>query len=642
MKREKFNHHLFFLCMLVLFLLFLSSHSIFAESDLNLKWEYSAENEISALEIADLDNDNSSEIIFVSGEKLYILDKEGKLKNNFTIKPENPKGKVYSLAIGELNNETNETASKEIVLGLSWIETIPVNRSYFNVTPQGIIEKKEEILYAKTINQGEIQIFSSNGKIIKSTKTEEWVKAISVADLNFDGSNEIITSGGGSNIFYYEEIYYGPEYVVGNETSTTTTFQESLTDNETTEGASKEFYEEQFFKSAIRIFDKNLTLISKKIYDSEVFSSSAISNLYNDLDLEILAISSYHGTSGTAVYPSGKLYCLTNNLTPLWEYSSSGDIRYLWVGDLQKDNIDEIIIGIIYSGFNSIEGITRDNKKFLGFRVPLGETIKEISVGDLDKNSENEIIIATDKNLYVFNLQGKEKFKNSILGIRLLAVGDLDVNNRREDIVFSIKNKVYAYSFSEKFLKKQEADSLYEKAEFFSVTNFSLSKEYAVKAIEIYKEINDSVGMKKSESLLLELNKKIYESKKFLADSLYVKSISFLAHEDYSKAKEYAESAKKIYQEINFSEGIESSDKQILKINELITITTTIAVIETTTTTQASIIFTTTTTLPPQEIQKQFNITYIIIFLITILITILYLRIKQRREEKREKEEFGE
>jgi hypothetical protein len=387
----------------------------------------------------------------------------------------------------------------------------------------------------------------------------------------------------------------------------------------------------------ILLLDNYLNITNEFTTEGVIWDIS-VSNLFNDLDKEII------------VGGDGKIFVLDYNISSfLWTYSlPDSSSRSIVSGEIGESSITQIVASIFPSfDVPTLYLLDRDGNAKWQFRVPLREKLRAIKIGNMDLDSENEILFATSRNIYALSLEGALESKISFSGIQNFEIGDID-KDEYQDIIVSLGKYLYCYEFSGKGSRKAVADSWYEKAKNF-IGNYSKAKDYAKRAKSIYVEINDTEGIKKSELLIQEIEKKIWEKEKNSADSLYTKSISSFAFEDYASAKDYAKRAKIIYQKINHTEGIERCSKLLSQVDDILkstdkeTTTTSLTKqnnITTVITTTISFYITSTTTMSQKTPLEGSVFSIVISFLLILLLIFLFLRWRWKKEEKKEKEEF--
>jgi len=96
---------------------------------------------------------------------------------------------------------------------------------------------------------------------------------------------------------------------------------------------------------------------------------------------------------------------------------------------------------------------------------------------------------------------------------------------------------------------KQQAEDYFSKAQgYFSHADYDDSLTYARRALSIYQEIENFVGISKTESLLNEINAGVEKKKQ--ADEYLKKAEEYFRTADFENAKAFALSAKKIYDDI--------------------------------------------------------------------------------------------
>ena len=115
--------------------------------------------------------------------------------------------------------------------------------------------------------------------------------------------------------------------------------------------------------------------------------------------------------------------------------------------------------------------------------------------------------------------------------------------------------------------KREKADEYYAKAlELLDLKSYEDAKNHAEMALKIYREINDRNSVIKCDLLLVDIDKKREEAKRNQAMQCYTTAIELLSNNTFEEASTYALEALQIYRELNDSMGASNSESLIQKI----------------------------------------------------------------------------
>jgi len=115
--------------------------------------------------------------------------------------------------------------------------------------------------------------------------------------------------------------------------------------------------------------------------------------------------------------------------------------------------------------------------------------------------------------------------------------------------------------------KREKADEYYAKAvEFLDLNSYEEAKNYAEMALKIYREINDRNSVIKCDLLITDINRKARNAKRNQAIQYYTAATELLSDNIFEEASIYALEALQIYQELNDSRGISDSESLIKEI----------------------------------------------------------------------------
>jgi tetratricopeptide (TPR) repeat protein len=116
---------------------------------------------------------------------------------------------------------------------------------------------------------------------------------------------------------------------------------------------------------------------------------------------------------------------------------------------------------------------------------------------------------------------------------------------------------------------KAQADKFYENASSkYRVAKFDEAISDLMEARRIYQGINRKQDIEKCDSLLENITKG--NKSKNRAEQFYQKALDFHERGTFPKSNDYAKDARKIFEKINFSEGVQRCDELIAKNDELL------------------------------------------------------------------------
>lgn len=537
-------------CLIFLYLM----HGPVAEEQLSLRWTFDAGNKIKALTSGDLDNDNYTEIVAVSSKSVYVLNTKGDLKKEYPIKF-NPS----AVFIADIDNDS----IKEILIGSGWMNTTDIRWGRFEFEDIEGMKEKEEFLYRITRNQGNIYIIQEDTKEpMKWLEVGEWVRDIFVDDLDNNGDNEILIVSGGTNIDYIEKIYTE----INNETGNLTYVR----------NRSEEYSE----NGSLWIFNINGSLSSSYHTDNIVWCVYS-SFLRDGEDRDI--------TAGSKM-----VITLDKNAVELWTFKSLEEdysIKEVLIDDIDNNRINEVVAAFTSPIVSGIHVLYRDGSEIWQYRISSisSKDILGLFSINLDIDDDKEIVIASEKGIYVLDKKGEVEWiyllTRDIDGIQVTDLGD----NEYKDFIIASGNSLFVYEISKDFIKLQRADRYYQEAKrYYDSANYQDAIASLTNARYIYSELGNSEGISICDSLLEKINEGLKENKRGNANSLYRKALSKYYLGEYKEAREYAENALEIYTRIEDEKGISKCNSLLKDIKEIlgyeVTTTTSIILEETTTT----------------------------------------------------------
>lgn len=485
-----------------------------SEDQFSMKWKYRADGEISVLSAGDINSDGLNEVIVSSGNTLYVLDKDGNLKRNYII---NSTGKISALDIADLDND----GRNEIILGTGWMETTGINEEPFYLSGITMVEKKKRLI--KTLkNKGEVHLIDE-GIVSEFYNIDGWVRSIDVSH------KEIVVGSGGSNTDYFEEIVY---------------------DSNGTKR--RDYTDYSSFSGSVLVF--NETGLIKEYMADNAFYSVSLFGVYGDSGNEIVA-------------GSGKnVYAFDRNLNLLWKYVAMGTVKNIYAGYLSANGEKKIIAGFSNS-IDGIHVLNSNGAEFWIYRLPFQSKLSDLAVGDLDLDKNNEILVADKNRIYVLDDSGRLRLDYPVDGgIDRIYLTDLDTNGYM-DLIISRGDTVTVYGVTKTLIKMQIAERYYSYAkEFYNAGNYKKAGDYVKNATEIYLEINDTEGISMTDSLSEKILEGTKDNRRMEADSLYSNALGYYSFRDYASAMDYAKKALAIYLEINDTMGVSRTDSLVTVI----------------------------------------------------------------------------
>ncbi len=494
-----------------------------AEDPFSLKWSYNADGEISVLNSGDINSDGFNEVVASSGNNLYVIDKDGNLKQSYRI---NSTGSISAIDIADFDDDNKN----EIILGTGWMERTNVNEESFNISGLTMFEREKKLI--KTLrNRGAIYLID-DGIVSKLHDVDGWVRSI---DISNEG---IVTGTGGYNTDYFEEIVYDSN------------------------GAKRRNYTDySSWGGSIIIFNK--TGLNREYKGNNAFYSVSVYDIQGDPENEIIA------GSGNNVYAFDK------NLTILWKYIAIGAVKNLYAGYLDDRYEKRIISDFMSNNIDGIHVLNGNGMQIWTYRLHVQSKLSGFSIGNLDAERDNEILVADKNNIYILDHSGRLRLEYGIAGgIDKIYLTDLDADGYM-DLIISSKNTVTVYEVTEILIKRQAADRYYESAkEFYDSRNYESAKGYAKNASDIYIEINDTGGISRADLLYYKILEGFKGDRRREANSLYASALSHYGFNDYAMAMNYAKNASDIYIEINDTGGISMTNTLIMAIkNKIVNIT---------------------------------------------------------------------
>ncbi|RLI90849.1 MAG: hypothetical protein DRO94_03525 [Candidatus Altiarchaeales archaeon] len=318
-----------------------------------------------------------------------------------------------------------------------------------------------------------------------------------------------------------------------------------------------------------------------------------------------------------AIAPN-EIFIIAYNGTEKWSYMAPNEIIDVEIGSIHQIGKNDIVIAL------PSEIRILDVSGNLWRRIEINSTINSILIKDINDDSHNEIVVGTENGLYIFYMDKNETILyRTPSPINKFIVSKLESGGEKY-VIFSIDDGIYAIN------------SIGIAKYIYSPSKIGLQDEIC----DLYINDIDSNGV--SDILIISRNKisviepaymdiEEINEKKSRANQYYMRAYFYLNLEDYENAIRFAKMALSLYEEINYTEGMEKCNELIRKIN-----------IKTVTTTSTTTTSTTTSTTKPEE-EKYENSFIGMIILILIVIFIIYKDYKRKsREDERISYKFGE
>ena len=494
---------------------------ICAESDdyFSLNWKFSAEGGVVFVDTADLENDGTQEIIIGSREFMLsggagwinILEKDGNCRSQYPLP-----GPLTVMVVADLENDGEREVMGSVFSRIHVLDKD--GKKKWDMSPRYGYNIREiyvddldgdgikEILVGAGPRTSRIRdglfVISSTGKILWSAYVRGEIHSIASGDLDGDGSKEVLIGCYGRGGTYNSQaVMY-----VFNSTG-----------------------EERFN------------------YATERGVASILVDDINSDGVKEILVGTYRN-----------LYVLDNEGKDLWQYSTDGLIRKIISDDIDNDTEKEIILAS-----NDVYAVTSDGD--LDWKNVVGPEVYDLMVMDLNRDGLKEIIVGSDS-AYVLDSDGETLWEYTTGGVvNAVSVGDLESDGYFELALGSADKTLYLFQ-SETYAKEEEANKNYKVAEkYYNKKDFDNAMKYALKAKELYSEVENEKGLRDTETLIskIESDSRRLDQEEVQADIYYNKSVNFYLAGDYINASKYAQKAKYKYSYLKKYEAVE-------KCNELI------------------------------------------------------------------------
>ncbi len=503
---------------------------VYAESDdyFGLNWKFSAEGGVVFVDIEDLENDGTQEIIIGSREFMFsggagwvnILEKDNNCRSQYPLP-----GPLTAMAVADLEGDG------EIEIIASVFSRIHVldkdGKKKWDMSPRYGYNIREiyvddldgdgikEILVGagpKTSrSRDEIFVISSIGKILWSVHVGGEIHAIASEDLDGDGIKEVLIGCYGRGGTYNRQ-------------------------------------------AVMHVF--NSTGKERFKYGTE---RGVASILVDDIDSD--------GVKEILVGTYQDLCVLDNEGKDLWQYTTNGLIREILLEDINNDTEKEIILGS-----NDVYVLESDGD--LKWKNSVGPEVYDMTIMDLNKDGLKEIIVGSDSG-YVLDSSGETLWEYSTGKIvKAVSVGDLENDGYLELALGSADKNLYLFQ-SETYAKEEEANSNYKIAEkHYNKKEFDTAMGYVLRAKELYSELENDKGIRDTETLIskIESDSKRLGQEETQADIYYNKSVNSYLAGDYINASKNAQKAKYKYSYLKKYDAVEDCNELINNSNKFLEI----------------------------------------------------------------------
>ncbi len=489
--------------------------------DLNLKWDYDIGGIPREIYLEDLNNDGSSEFVFVLSNGIYVIDSKGNLVWKYSLDD------IRSVSTADINNDFY----KEIVVSSGNIAE-NIARGWIRA-----LDRKGQVLWKFPPSR------------VGSTTLMQDIKAV---DIDNNGYYEII---GGSiyGISALKDTYDG------------FLWYRKLDDNiERIEIANLAPGKQQIIANSfsnLYLLDLNGMLIWNYTVNGGI-KTMRIADVYGDGGRDILLISK-----------KDRFYILNSNGGLEFETAGVKGITATAIADLDS-SYEKVLVGsngVVYA---------LDSKFQIDWKYKTGGEITGIYVSDIDKNGEKEVLTVAGDKIHEIDKNGnffwEYNFGRNIDNFVLTDSNDFIVNSG---------SRVYVFSINRTYINKRKADSYYELAyEYFNLEDYKNTTRYSERAILFYSKVRDVEGIIKSRLLSLRIESELRISKIKSADKYYENAERYYNGSQYYDAKKNIEKAIEIYDEVNEKNKLSKSREFLDRIEnatmiktEITTTTTTLA-----------------------------------------------------------------
>jgi hypothetical protein len=454
------------------------------------KWDYSVSTNL--FYFLDLQQNGQMEVYAIMlGQENYI--------NAF-----NSTGQIqWSTTINEMKRDSGCTPVGEDVYYI-YIDDINNNKD-LDIFVQSKIRGEKVNLNPVAYFERETDDAAQNHKQIQRWKFDNFegvVNDMSSADLNSDGKRELIAASASGFVYVIGDT--------GTKQPKTLTYLENGTWKQRTTYILKE------------------QVINKYNLDGNAVNTLAVSDTDRDGKPEIIA-GTYRG-----------IYLIDGGVK--WRYPTETGITKVAASNLDEKGLIAATDGNILYAIDT-SGKLRWQKE--------AKDIAGLIVSDLDNDTELEIVTAEGDTIRAYNTAGEYKWEypqgEVIHKMSLLS------NN---EVVISTKNRIYLLERDGAYAKNLTGYKYLNMAnDYYRLNEDCLSaKSPAQKALEIFTEINNTYGMLECE--IIQLYCANETANKELADEYYNIAQKNFQDKNYEEARAYADKAIEIYSEVGYTYGV--------------------------------------------------------------------------------------
>jgi hypothetical protein len=261
-----------------------------------------------------------------------------------------------------------------------------------------------------------------------------------------------------------------------------------------------------------------------------------------------------------------KYFC---NLEVKWKHEFYNTINAIKIYDIDKDKLDEVVVADEDGTLQVI-----DNTGSLLWSFRLDGPARDVAIGDIENDGNLDVVTQSSAGT-IYDLDTGGNFRwayYTSLHLDKLSLGDVDGDSMLEIAVTTLEPKVYLFKLNETFIQKFKADNLYAQGErYFLVSSYLTARDYLVQARDIYSRIGSESDIQRTQSLISNIDSKISEERRKLADVYYQKAQDYYISGDYKTSANYAQMAKEIYSEFGDSENVLKCELLQMRIDAALT-----------------------------------------------------------------------
>jgi hypothetical protein len=301
----------------------------------------------------------------------------------------------------------------------------------------------------------------------------------------------------------------------------------------------------------VYIYSAQGGLVGKYPVGSSVWDVHAL-NADNDSKLELVA----------AAFQGIFFFDLDNASS--WVYNTENKVLRVSSFDLNSDGMSELI------GSSRFDFYVLNANGRLLWEQKIEDLTSNIVVADLEGDGIFEILFASEGKLNVLNSTGTLLWEETLPG-RINSVGVLDANRDGVlEVVAGSNNRVSLLKLELSYVKKNLAVKHHESAlKYYSEGNISEAIRELNESIRLYFELDDAKTAEELKILLEEYERSLlFEDKINLALRYLNKSRQLYDAKLWDNSSFYSEEARKIFEELNHSYGIQEATGLIEKVED--------------------------------------------------------------------------